>query len=398
MSWKTALTMLLLFQAPLLLTIWMNNDEHNGVFVASYDLLVEVQVFNNGSRTWDLSSTNVIKEVVSQWAFINTSYQKGYVLSVKVNESECKYLLSMDEHGNVVVTPDLSSICELRPGDCFVVTYLFHIDVLHPKQVIDLDLVKMGALHGELSEKLMQYVKPVGLWNWSSWSNFLEFKQLALKFSNKSSNPLDVVFAIVNWFDQNIKYSSQSIDPIAPSEVLKKRRGDCDDQANLFVAFCRFNGIPAYTEIGAIYLPGFKDSGKDDVVKYEFINVGYHAWARVYIPLESGGVWLPVDLTFYEGKGVYGHIEGAAILKSNCMLNVKIVDFDYISLIKKVKEQMRELGGFWHEKHVMRLGNIRSRSVVLSPHLALTFSMVLSLFLILGFLLAVRRIKLRYRQ
>ena len=353
---------------------------------------IYVKIVNNGSKVWIGHDLDIIREVASQWAFINTSFQKGYVLSFKVNGSEEQYDIQTDEYGNAIVVPSLKNLSSLKPGDCLNFTYLFHIDVLHPKQVVNLSKLSVENFK-QITEELKPYVSPIGLWNWSLWKNFLKFKQISSELSNSASTPLDVVLRTIKWFEENVKYSAQSIDPIPPDQVLEQLKGDCDDQANLFVAFCRFNKIPAYTEIGAIYLPDYSDKAGDDILKYELINVGYHAWARVYLPLKEGGMWIPVDLTFFKGKGLKGHIEGAAILKSNCMLNVKVVDFDYIAVVRDIKSSFKKLGGFWYEKHIMKLSSIRTGEAALPLQTALVVSAIISLTSALTFLFAIKKIK-----
>jgi hypothetical protein len=62
--------------------------------------------------------------------------------------------------------------------------------------------------------------------------------------------------------------------PKCPLVTIKDGYGDCDDQSLLFASLCRYAGIPAWLEVGALY----------DPVKEKWFG---HGWANVYIPLKG---------------------------------------------------------------------------------------------------------------
>ena len=61
-------------------------------------------------------------------------------------------------------------------------------------------------------------------------------------------------------------------------DVLRRRKGDCNEHAVLFAALCRAAGVPAKVVVGLVYLDG---------------AFYYHAWNEVFL-----GYWIPVDPTF----------------------------------------------------------------------------------------------------
>jgi transglutaminase-like putative cysteine protease len=127
-------------------------------------------------------------------------------------------------------------------------------------------------------------------------------RRVALSLAGSESNVLRIVKRFVGWIWRNIRYPSSAHDiPYYPNETLKSGEGDCDDQAILFVTFCRILGIPAYVQIGCVYLSDFEYNGTgwDEHVRSELVRVGWHGWAIVYIPPWG---WLPVDLTFVLGS------------------------------------------------------------------------------------------------
>jgi hypothetical protein len=97
-----------------------------------------------------------------------------------------------------------------------------------------------------------------------------------------STNVLQVVGALADWIGTHIEAKSHEY-PLYPSETCTLREGDCDDQANLLITFCRILGIPAYLRVGAIYNSNFiQASYWDGHVTTTLRNIGYHGWAMIY--------------------------------------------------------------------------------------------------------------------
>ncbi len=97
---------------------------------------------------------------------------------------------------------------------------------------------------------------------------------------------------ICRWMQTAVeKMPTMSIPSAA--EVLRSRRGDCNEHAVLFAALCRAAGIPARICAGIVYLNG---------------SFYYHAWNEVYldgwISIDSTTNQFPADVThvkFVEG-------------------------------------------------------------------------------------------------
>ncbi|MGC8797389.1 MAG: transglutaminase-like domain-containing protein [candidate division WOR-3 bacterium] len=84
---------------------------------------------------------------------------------------------------------------------------------------------------------------------------------------------------IVQWVNRSLKKEAVASLPSAV-EVLKRRKGDCNEHSVLVAALSRAAGIPAQVVVGLAYLDG---------------AFYYHAWNEVYL-----GNWVPVDATFGE--------------------------------------------------------------------------------------------------
>ncbi len=103
------------------------------------------------------------------------------------------------------------------------------------------------------------------------------------KYSNKLQ-VFDYLLQLNNYLYRMLEYSPESTDVNTPIEdVLRIRKGVCQDFAHLFISVCRENKIPAR------YVSGYLDQGA------EFLGSGQlHAWVEAYIP-ELG--WVGFDAT-----------------------------------------------------------------------------------------------------
>ena len=71
-------------------------------------------------------------------------------------------------------------------------------------------------------------------------------------------------------------------------QVLSTRRGDCNEHAQLYVAFARAIGLPARIATGLAYVRG---------------KFYYHAWPEVWL-----GDWVAVDPTFGQFPADAAHL------------------------------------------------------------------------------------------
>lgn len=119
---------------------------------------------------------------------------------------------------------------------------------------------------------------------------------------------------LVDWIYINIEKDFAISIPSA-AEVLRVRRGDCNEHSALFTAMARAAGIPTKICLGIVY-------SKDMFY--------YHAWPAVYV----NGRWRAVDPTF--GQQVAdathikllegGHDSQASLMRVVGKLNVKIIE------------------------------------------------------------------------
>lgn len=101
----------------------------------------------------------------------------------------------------------------------------------------------------------------------------------ARKITGGATNAADAAKAVCDWVYKSIEKRAS---PGVPSavEVLRTRKGDCNEHTYLFVALARAAGIPAKVTVGVTYSETYG-------------AFYYHAWPSVF-----AGEWVEMDPTF----------------------------------------------------------------------------------------------------
>jgi len=101
---------------------------------------------------------------------------------------------------------------------------------------------------------------------------------LADEIVGDEENVYVILRSIYDWMRSNIDYPTTlgSGSPQAAVETMESGVGDCDDQAILFASLARAAGVPAWLQLGALYV-GIENSW------------GGHGWVQTYVPLKEGG-------------------------------------------------------------------------------------------------------------
>jgi transglutaminase-like putative cysteine protease len=107
-----------------------------------------------------------------------------------------------------------------------------------------------------------------------------ELRQLSQRIVGDETNPYLKAKKCFDWISNNIKYS-YSIEYSTIRNISEycraKGYGDCGQEALLFIALCRLNGVPARWQSGWNTFPGDKSN---------------HDWSEVYLAPYG---WMPVD-------------------------------------------------------------------------------------------------------
>lgn len=104
-----------------------------------------------------------------------------------------------------------------------------------------------------------------------------EIKKLAQILVQGKKGDWDKALALEKWVYKNLE-KSMTVSLPSAVEVLKSRRGDCNEHATLYAALARAAGLPCRMCLGVVYLDG---------------RFYYHAWNSVYC-----GQWIEIDATF----------------------------------------------------------------------------------------------------
>jgi transglutaminase-like putative cysteine protease len=229
--------------------------------------------------------------------------------------------------------------------------------------------------------------------------NSEEIIDTALSIKGDDENVLTILLNLARWFEDNVVYTSNVSVPQDVSYTFATKSGDCDDQANLFVTFCRIIGIPAYTTLGPIYIPGQTIESEENL-RFNLTNAAWHGWAMAYLP-GNGSQWIPIDLTFFRGavlidghvrsSDVMQHITGSALVYYDTLEYAYVKNIDYVSLAVESKDNITSSDSVWVEQHSMTIyGQQPSTFGTLDPFSILLF-MVAILALIVFVITYLRR-------
>jgi len=114
------------------------------------------------------------------------------------------------------------------------------------------------------------------------------FRRRAGEIISAEKDTLSMARALNRWVFENVEKIS-GLDIIRSVDVLRQRKGDCDEHTKLFTALARSVGIPAQINMGLVY----------DNARFR-----YHSWPSVFVD----GVWYDLDPTFGQDTADATHI------------------------------------------------------------------------------------------
>jgi hypothetical protein len=294
--------------------------------------------------------------LLNQNMFPNSTFQSVVLTKLTLNGINVGYSETTDSDGNVMLTIDSGD--SLGPGQNATVSMSFRATLTKAQ----LNLTSPGNLTS-IPQGIRDSYPLAGSFNVSEMPNGQEIIDTAYSIKGDEENVLEILLNIAKWFENNMVYSSEATVPRDVSQTFAERAGDCDDQANLFVTFCRILGIPAYTTIGPIYVPGVTTESESNL-RFNLTNAAWHGWAMAYMP-GNGGQWVPVDLTYFSGAIMISghihstdpiqHITGSALVHWDTLEYIYIKNLDYVSSTVQSKENITSSNVTWVEEHYMGL-------------------------------------------
>ena len=267
----------------------------------SISLAIYGNVTNLGDKPIPINETDIM---VFDYP-LKRSDQRVYSVRAWVNNEEYNYTvypINSTHYILVIESPYFNET--LDPGETISVGVEYYVSINMRKRVETItdflatdDPYTLLPKAGEW-EDVKPYVNKTtigitGLWNYSHPLIKLLNKYIETTIV-KTDKPLAYLLGVLNWFDENIVYSTR-IPPRFPWEAIVEGAGDCDDQSNLLITLLRLKGIPAYLETGMVYISEsyrFEDTGAGGYYRYKFIGGGGHGWVVAYIPPWG---WIRVD-------------------------------------------------------------------------------------------------------
>lgn len=339
----------------------------------------------NGNDSFLPNSTNPYYYLLNQYAFPNSTSQTSIIQSVFLDGSPAVWVLNSDSDGNPTIR--ILTNQTLEPYENATVELFFSLN-LRP---VAIDLSGIGNI-SEIPSSIVEEFPLTGSYNLSQMQNASQLVATALAIKGEDQNTLNVVLDMLQWFENNMVYASKYPYPQSVSQTFNTLSGDCDDQANLFVTFCRILGIPAYTTLGPIYLPG-NEIETDSNMVFNLTNVGWHGWAMVYLPNNGSGEWVPVDLTFFSGAqdqnghilsgNLLQHITSSAFASYDTAQYIDIKNADYISDSVAQRAVLISSNITWIESHDMVLV---TQNAPIVTQIYENLALILTLFSILSIL------------
>ncbi|OGW57201.1 MAG: hypothetical protein A2Z09_06280 [Nitrospirae bacterium RBG_16_43_8] len=110
---------------------------------------------------------------------------------------------------------------------------------------------------------------------------------LAMEIVRHEKDALKKAMLIYEWVYRNIKKTPTVTIPMA-TEVLKSKRGDCNEHTMLYTALARAAGIPTRIALGLTYKDGY---------------FYYHAWPEIFVTQ-----WIAIDPTLGQFPADAAHI------------------------------------------------------------------------------------------
>jgi len=282
-----------------------------------------------GTQTWNFTEDD---RTIS--LFMNTTWQTVQL----INSSLTIETTRNDTDGNPVAVLHFP-VTQLTPGHNITFTNTYHV-ASKPRPLPQITEIWSGALQNISEDLREKYTTEEGPWLTGN-STLQGLAHDIVGAVGNETKVLTIVRKLVVWIHNNIAYPYPMHEvPLYANETIDEGRGDCDDQAILLITLSRILGIPAYLQVGAIYMPTIKSDTSTywqghvtEVAK----KIGWHGWAMVYVPPWG---WLPVDLTFAEGgfADPIKAITNAAVTSQSVVQYMNVMKSDYVGSSHRARD------------------------------------------------------------
>ncbi len=337
---KTLRTILLLILltlslAPIMVSVNVTTQSSNPLDWFNLTIIINGSITNLGDRPLPINQTDLL---VFDYP-INMSTQKVIGVKTYVNGTPYPYKIRGPWYNpSLVIQAPKYEKMSLMPGQTVTSMAVYNVSVNVAQRLLQATSIKPELAEGwkYIPAKIKSnYTEATPLWNYSN--PLINLLITYIRSQERSKTPLGAVEEVLKWFDKNVKYKTR-IPARQPWETLMYMEGDCDDQSNLLITVLRGIGVPAYLEIGIVYIMGLNITSKaaDGLLEYRFVNGGTHAWTTAYVPPWG---WIRIDLTASLGIGI-NHIRGAAYYIYPTVVISKVYGQNYAASSAKFTEEL----------------------------------------------------------
>ena len=305
----------------------------------SFIIKMGVTYCNNGTENWTFTEE---ERAIS--LFMNNTWQTVQL----INHSYRLDNTTFDEDGNpMAVLQFPKSQLNLGENISYAVTYYA---LSKPRLLPDIKEENSSTLNDIPEELKKSYCGEGDIW----LVNDSELRDLAYGIAKGETKVLIIVKNFITWFRANVTYATKDT-PRYPNETYVERKGDCDDQAILFITLCRILGIPSFLQIGCIHMPKrspTQDTYWEGHLTTSLKHIGWHGWAMVYIPPWG---WLPVDFTYVIGglDDPLDAIKRAAVTSQTTRQYMNISQMDYVASSRMYSDFLKNSDFYFYAQDEM---------------------------------------------
>jgi len=300
----------------------------------SYFLKSTVQYSNpSQSRVWNFTEREEDRTIN---LFMNNTWQTVEL----VNSTFPVEAIKSDDDGNPIAVLRFPKPV-LHSGENVSFTVWYHI-VSKPRIMPSITENESHNLTDIPPPLVLEYTSKEGPWQTSNQT--LRERAFALKGSE--TKVLTIIKNFIVWIKERISPpKTLHENPYYPNQTYALSEGDCDDQANLLITFCRIVEIPSYLQIGSIYIPSHLENASfwDGHASMVERQIGWHGWAVVYIPPWG---WLPVDLTYVRENPAdpLSSVRSGAVTGQDTIQYMNVTHTDYVASSLEYKKFLTENG------------------------------------------------------
>jgi len=162
---------------------------------------------------------------------------------------------------------------------------------------LDISLGEARQIYNSQRHKLFEFMEP------SHHVPLNQHRRIRKQFFKQADSLGESLRKLNTWIYKNLEYKPGETTISTPiDDVVRERRGVCQDFAHLMLAILRSNGIPAR------YVSGYIEAFDPEKTDAKLIGAAAsHAWVEVFLP---GGSWWGLDPTNNQAAGER-HIEVA---------------------------------------------------------------------------------------